>query len=130
MTTLEARKKIEQEFISKYYEFLEDMKNTKVDDMEFGRKYGFFFKDQTRIEKYRKDNQTTLMYFQREVFCGRWSQKWNAEGIDNRTLWELKEEGFLSYKYYSNWNARSLGCQEFYYINQKTAKEIYKVYKR
>ena len=129
MTIEEARKKIEQEFIDRYYEFLEDMKNTKEEDKEFGRKYGFYFVDAERIKKYRKDNQTTLMYFQREVFCGRWSQKWNAEGIDNRTLWALKESGFLSYKYYCNRNARATGCQEFYYINQATAKEIYKAYK-
>lgn len=130
MTTAESRKKIEQEFMNKYYEFLDDMKSTKPDDHEFGKKYGFFFVDPARIEKYRKDNQTTLMYFQREVFSGRWLPMWEKEGYERKIIWQLYEEGFLSYKYYSNSYARATGRQDFLYISQKTAKEIYKTYKR
>ena len=130
MTIEEARKKIEQEFIDRYYQFLEDMRATKPDDREFGKKYGFFFVDPERVKKFSKDNQATLLYFQTNVFNGRWAQKWNAEGIDNSTLWSLKQSGFLSYSYYSNWNARATGRQEFYYISQATAKEIYKANKR
>lgn len=124
MTTTEARAKISEEFMSRYFEWLKDYE--EMADMDYGRKYGW----QRNPEIEAKDNMKSLIRFQKYMFSGRWLQEWEKAGYDRKTIWDLNREGFLSYQMYSNWNARASGRTDFYYISQKTAKEIYKGSKR
>lgn len=124
MTTAEARAKISEEFMSKFYEWLKDYEEMPYRD--YGWKYGW----QKNPEVEAKDNIKSLVRFQKYIFSGRWEPEWVRAGYDRNTIWELHREGFLSYQMYSNWNARATGKTDFYYISQKTAKEIYKASKQ
>lgn len=123
MTTAEAKAKIGDEFIRRFYEWLDDYDN--MPDREYGRKYGWL----KNPEVESKDNIKSLIRFQKYIFSGRWLPEWEREGYERNTIWDLNREGFLSYQEYSNWNARATGRTDFYYISQKTAKEIYKASK-
>lgn len=120
MTTAEAKSRIKEEFIARYYTWLEDEKN--LTDEEFGRKYGWGRGESSP----HKDNQKTVGIFQKYFFSGRWIQAWEKAGYEKRTIWQLHDEGFLSYDYHYSSQAKALGKTEFFYISQKTAKEIYK----
>lgn len=123
MTATEAREKISKEFIDSYYEFLEDL-NT-LDVQAFGRKYGIGYSDKTP----KTDCVRAVMNFQKYVFAGRYINAWEKVGYDKQIIWELHRDGFLSHDYNTSWEARQLGRQDFYYLSQKTAKEVYKKYK-
>lgn len=124
MTTTEARAQISEEFMSMFHGWLQDY--AEMPDLDYGRKYGW----QKNPEVEAKDNIKSLVRFQKYIFAGRWLPEWEKKGYDRKTIWDLNRDGFLSYQMYSNWNARASGKTDFYYISQKTAKEIYKESKR
>lgn len=124
MTTNEAKMKIAKEFITKYIEWLNDYNNPEMSDKDFGWKYGW-----RRSASEMKDTQKSMLLFQSHVFSGRYIWAWKEVGIDKETVYELRRIGFLSYDYYTSYEARMLGKTDFYYINQNKAKEIYKAYK-
>ena len=123
-----AKEKIAAEFMSRYNEFRADVAKYG-ETVEFGRKYGIFFQDKETAEKYGKDTQKNLCYFQQRIFTGRWLPEWERAGYDRQVIWQLAVDGFLSYQEYSNWMARHTGKTQFYYISQRIAKEIYKAAK-
>lgn len=121
MTVNEAKLKIATEFIGKYVEWLNDYNNKDMTDKEYGRKYGW-----GRSLEQMKDTQKSLIWFQSHIFSGRYNYEWKEIGID---YFELYRIGFLSYDNLWGSKARMLGKTDWYYINQKKAKEIYKAYK-
>lgn len=122
-----AKEAIASEFINSYYDFLGEVRNGYSQTMEFGKKYGFTLTDEG-VETHSKDSLKNLAWYQSRVFSGRWLQDWEAVGYNRFLIWELARQGFLSEKEYSNWNARATGRTSFFFISQKTAKEIYKFY--
>ena len=128
MTIEESRNKIEQEFINRYYEFLKDVNEKEENNRDFGWKYGWVLTDSMK-KKFSKDTQANMIWFHGHIFSGRWLPQWEKAGYDRKILSELHRIGFLSYKYYSNWNARATGKENLYFISQATAKEIYKFHK-
>ena len=126
MTAEEAKRKIADEFMGAYHEFLADIAD--AESIEFGKKYGFTMTSEG-IKNHSKDTLKNLMWFQQRVFTGRYLPAWEKVGYDRKVIWQLNKEGWLAYQYYSNWNARATGRTDFYYIPQKTAREIYKASK-
>lgn len=122
MAVREARVRIAQEFMDKFYEWLDDL--DKMPDYEYGRKYGW-----QKSQKAIKDNLKGVTTFQKYIFSGRWLPQWERAGYDKSDIWELSREKFLSNVEYSNWEARQTGRTSFYFISQARAKEIYKAYK-
>ena len=115
MTTDEARTKISEQFISGYYEWLDDIK--KLSDHDYGWKYGWG-KPQTEI----KDNQTAIIKYQKFMNC-LWgtSKTWESRGYERQLVWSLVREKFLSEQLKKR--------ETYYYISQNTAKQIYKAHK-
>ena len=127
MTLEEAKKKISEEFMQRYYQFINDL--TEMENLDFGRKYGFWIPDEFK-DKHLKDNQSNIIYFQKNVFSGRWLPIWEKEGFNwSEHLLPMIREGFLSQQQYSNYMARATGKTCFIFISQKTAKDIYKQFK-
>jgi len=120
MTTAEAREKIKQEFIEGYREWLKD--EAEMPEDEYGRKYGYLKSTDIKHEDTFESFKVYLDYF----FGGRWLPGWVRQGYPKEVIWELKNEGFLSYKEYSNWNARARGKTDWFFINRKVARAIYK----
>lgn len=120
MTTTEAKAKICEEFLTRFYEWLDDY--AEMPDKEYGRKYGW----QKNPEIEATDNIKSLVRFQKYIFQGRYTPEWEKAGYPREIIWQLSRDGFLSNQEYSNWNARATGRTSFYYISQKTAKQIYK----
>ena len=127
----EAKAMIEKEFIDRFYEFIQDVKtmDTLTAGAEFSKKYGLFGRDESFKINHSKDTQKNLLWFQANIFSGRWETNWKKAGYDPRTIWLLHRDGFLSLQEYSNGMARATGRTSFYYISQATAKQIYKQYK-
>ena len=125
MTIEETRVKIEQEFMNRFYEFINDVNEKEINDRDFGWKYGYVLTESMK-KKFSKGTQSNLMWFQSHIFSGKYLQQWKADGINPI---ELHRIGFLSYDYCSSHKARMLGKTDFYYISQATAKEIYKAHK-
>ena len=119
MTIEEAKTKIGQELVSGFREWLTDHDN--LTENEFGRKYGWGKGTVKHTESYK-----SLKVYMEYCFTGRYLPGWVSAGYDKETIYELHREGFLSYQNYSNWKARQTGRTEWYYIPQRTAKEIYK----
>ena len=119
MTVKEAKEMIKAEFIKRFYEWLDDEKN--LDPKDYGWKYGW-----QKSEVLHKDNLKSVLTFQKYMFSGRWLPEWVKEGYDHKTIWALHHEGFLSLTEHNNWMARQTGKTDFYFISQKTAREIYK----
>jgi len=122
MTTTEAKEKIAKELIDSFLEWLRDY--DEMPDFEFGRKYGW-----GKGTSKPKWNFEGLKKFMDLVFGGRWLPYWVKEGYPREVIIELRREGWLSYQEYSNWNARATGRTDWYYIPQRTAREIWKQYK-
>ena len=124
MEIKEAKLKIATEFINKYCEWLNDYNNPEMSDSQYGWKYGWL-----RSAETVKDTQKSLLWFQSHVFCGKYIQQWQKDGIDLQMLVALNRSGFLSYDFCSSSHARVMGKTDFYYISQNKAKGIYKAYK-
>ena len=114
MTTAEAKQKIKEEFVRRYYEWLKD--EIELSDNDYGRKYGWY----KSANGPHKDTLKSVNVFQKYIFSGATQERWEAMGIDRKAIWALRSEGWLS-------------CQEghyrratFYYLSQQRAKEIYK----
>ena len=123
MTTNESKEMICKEFMDKYREWLSDYAD--LNDHDYGWKYGW----QKNPNIQHKDNLKAVTYFQKYIFSGRWLPDWVKVGYDKSAIWELHNEGFLSYSYWSNWQARATGHTDFYYLSQKSAREIWKANK-
>ena len=123
MTTDEARVKISEEFMNRFYQWIADY--AEMPDKDYGWKYGFLKNPNIEAE----DSINSLIRFQKYIFNGRWLPDWDRIGYDKHVIWELNREGFLSHQMYSNWTARHSGQTDFFYISQKTAKEIYRASK-
>ena len=121
MTSAEAKARIKEEFMTIYYEWLND--RNELSEKDYGMKYGWQKSDKLMN---LKDNLTAVTFFQKYIFTGRWLPAWEKMGYERKAIWELNREGFLSYQMYSNWTARHTGRTDFFFISQKTAKEIYK----
>lgn len=126
MTRDEAKKAIAKEFIDKFQEWLADYNNAELAGGDYGRKYGY---DRSAQTQEMKDTQTNLLWFQSNIYSGKFIGGWERTGYSRAVIYELHQIGFLSYQYYSNWQARQTGRSDYYYINQSKAKEIYKAYK-
>lgn len=122
MTTEEAKAKISTEMIEGFHEWLND--ENELDDMTYGKKYGWC-KSQVK----HTDDLKSFMTFREYFFTGRYIQYWEKAGYTKQSIYALHEEKWLSYKFYSNWNARATGRQDWYFIPVRTAKEIYKAWK-
>lgn len=120
MTTAEAKEMIKKEFMESYREWLKDER--EMPDGEYGRKYGW---GKSPVGPH-KDCFDSVKVFMEYVFAGRYLPGWVRQGYDKETIWALYREGFLSYKNYSNWNARMRGQEDWFFITQKTARMIYK----
>ena len=126
MTFDEAKKNIAKEFISKYLEWIADYNNTELTVSDYGRKYGYSRSEETKTQN---DTQAILVWFQANIYSGKYIGGWERAGYEKSMIYNLHQMGFLSYQYYSNYQARQTGRSDFYYINQAKAKEIYKAYK-
>lgn len=122
MTAAEAKQKIKEEFIRRFYEWLDDEKN--LSEKEFGWKYGWIMKGVQH-----KDNLTGVVAFQKYGWAGRYLPAWEKEGYPKNVIWQLVREGFLSEDYSCSSRAIREGKTNFDYISQKTAKEILKEWK-
>ena len=122
----EAKRKISEEFMDHFYTFIEDAKAFGT-TYDFGRKYGIYFRNEEMVAKRTKANLTNIVWFQSNIFSmRRYTADWEKAGYDKNVIWKLVDLGFLSETigYNSNYH------KTFYFIPQKTAKEIFKQYKR
>ena len=122
MTTIEAKQMIGKELIDSFEEWRKDY--DEMEDTAFGKKYGW-----GKGENKPKDTFESLKHFMDLIFGGRWLPLWVKAGYPRDVIIELAREKWLSYQEYSNWNARHTGRTEWYYISQRTAREIWKAYK-
>ena len=131
MDTKEARVAIATEFMNGFYEFLADVKaynNGGFDPHDFGMKYGYRLTENGRKE-HSKDTQKNMLWYHSHIFSGRHTNGWVKAGYTAEVIWKLWHEGFLSHDDCWSYKARIAGKTDFYYINQNTAKQIYKAHK-
>ena len=121
----EAKKVISDDFLNRYYSWLEDYNNKELSDRDYGHKYGWG----RGSEEQKKDLQKNLLWFQSHVYSGRYINGWPELGIDRNMVYQLHREGFFSYDYCTSYKARCLGKTDFYYLNQAKVKEIWKANK-
>lgn len=111
----ETKAKVSEEFVRRFYEWLKD--EAEMSDSDYGRKYGY-----SKPKEPHKDNVKAVMVFQKYMFCAcRNLCEWEDKGYNGDAIYELRKQGFLS-EQLSKWKT-------YYYISQKTAKQIYKEYK-
>lgn len=122
MTAQEARKDICKEFISGYLEWLTDEK--EMNDSDYSVKYGW-----GKAPEAHKECFASVKVYMEYFFCGRYLPGWEKAGYTREAIYALNHEGFLSYKFYGNWDARMRGKTEWYYISQRVARNIYNEYK-
>lgn len=60
---------------------------------------------------------------------GAWDYQLKKAGITPEQISEARAAGLLSYKYYCSWMARATGNKNFYWLNRRGLKELYKQYK-
>ena len=105
--------------MERFYEWLKD--EAEMPEKEYGRKYGY-----GKSEIPHKDNLKGLTVFTKYFGFAGYGKDLKKAGYEMNEIWQLKQEGFLSYTFYSNYTARSLKEQDWYYISQRVAREIYK----
>ena len=121
MTIAETKMRIAKEFIAEYYEWLKDL--NEMPDSEFFKKYW------SRPVEKMKDNQKSLIYFQKN-FGEKRLETYEHKGYTVEELNELARDGFLTHEYYWGRKARSMGYDGVWYkIPQRVAKQIYKEFK-
>lgn len=120
----EAKEKISKIFMDKFYEFIDDVKNTRGDEKDFAWKYGFTIRPEF-VEKWTKNTMTNATKFASQVFDGGTIDFWTNNGFEKEMIWELVKEGFLSE--FTGWRSNS---KTFYFLSQDTIKKIFKMYKR
>lgn len=114
-----ARQTITTTFLHRFDQWLKDEQD--MPDREYAKKYGIY----KSTEKHR-DNLKAVGYFQKNIWSGHWLQTWESQGLEKDALYDLLNEGFISRTLYSNYMARTSGREEFFYLNQKKAKQIWK----
>lgn len=119
----DGKNKVAKIFIDKFYEFIEDLKNTNGTGYEFSRKYGATFHPES-VEKHTKNTLTNATWFSSQFFNGGNIDFWTKNGFEKELIWELVKEGFLSE--FTSWRS---GSKTFYYIKQDTVKDIFRNYK-
>ena len=122
MTTMEAKEMISLELMDSFREWLRDW--DEMSDYDFMRKYTY-----GKGQNKPRCNFEGLKHFMDYEFGGRWLPGWIKEGYPREVIWDLHREAWLSYQQYSNWNARHTGRTDWYYIPQRTAREIWKKWK-
>ena len=120
----EAKKRISELFIDKFYEFIDDLKTTNGTGNEFGRKYGIQLR-QEFVEKRSKANLSNVSWFTSNIFNGGTIDFWTRNGFEKEMIWTLVRDGFLAED--TPWKS---GSKTFYFIRQETAKDIFRTYKR
>ena len=119
----EAKKRISELFIDKFYEFLNDLKTTNGTGNEFGRKYGIQFRPEF-VEKRSKANLSNVAWFTSNIFNGGTIDFWTRNGFEKEMIWALVRDGFLAED--TPWKS---GSKTFYFIRQETAKDIFREYR-
>lgn len=122
MTTIEAKEKISRELMDSFNEWLKDW--DEMTDYDFMRKYTY-----GKGKEKPKYNFEALKVFMDYEFGGRYLPGWVKEGYPREVIIQLRNEKWLSYQEYSNWHARATGRTDWFFISQRTAKEIWKQYK-
>ena len=119
----EAKRMIEEEFMKRFDQWKYDNEYLPYSDL--GRKYGY-----TRPLRYNQMTDLEKMnIFRTYIFAGHYLKDWQRLGIDKYDIWELKNDGFLSYQYYSDWTSRQTGRSDFYYLSKREATKIFKKYR-
>lgn len=70
----ETKKKITDEFIRRFYEFIEDVEkyiNGDLAQKDFGWKYGWTFNSIETDKKHTKETLSNIAFFQKNVYCGK-----------------------------------------------------------
>lgn len=120
----EAKKRISELFIDRFYEFISDLKTTNGTGNEFGRKYGIQLRPEF-VEKRSEANLSNVTWFTSNIFNGGNIDFWTGNGFEKEMIWALVTNGFLAED--SPWKS---GSKTFYFLRQETAKEIFRKYKR
>lgn len=116
MTASEAKQRIKEEFMQKYYEWLNDYVN--LSNHDYGWKYGW-----QKNGKQYKDNQSSVIVFVKYMFSAfRTDDEWEKAGYEREVIHQLNREGFLS--------DTTRRWVRYRYISQATAKQIYKEMKQ
>lgn len=118
----ETRDRISAEYMAHYYEWLHD--EAEMSDSDYGRKYGW-----GKGEIRHTDCLASLKVYNRYWGWGAYLPRLKRQGFDSHELWELRKEGFLSYKAYSSWRACQLHETDWFFISERTAVQIYKARK-
>lgn len=128
----ETKERIIKEFIDGFYKFISDVNQCisgEMTEYDFGKKYGFTFRDMEIAKKHTKETLSNVAFFQKNVSSGKYTKGWKDSGYDINVIWKLKDIGFLSYDYNYSSRAKVEGRTDFFYISQETAKKIFKEYK-
>jgi hypothetical protein len=120
----EFKEKVSELFMDKFYEFIDDVKETRGDGKDFAWKYGFTIRPKF-IEKWTKNTMTNANKFASQVFNGGTIDFWMNNGLEKEMIWKLVSEGFLSES--TAWKS---GSKTFYFLKQDIIKEIFKQYRR
>lgn len=115
MTADEAKAIIKKEVIDRYEQWMTD--RFALNDYEYGRKYGWQ-KSETLMSL--KDSIKAVTLFQKYIFSGKTIEGWKRSGVEDKAVWALCRDGFLSVK---DGNHRR---PTYYYITQDRAKEIWR----
>lgn len=109
---------------SKYIEYHNDVEN--LSDRDFGKKWGYGKPSSDFLS-----NKGKYSYFANwcnHFVVGNYDYMWKKLGLYD-DIKRNQQSGYVSYQYYSNWQARQLGQQNYYWVNKKGQKIIYKLYK-
>lgn len=121
MTKEEARAALQKDFMSRYTQWLEDYNNTGMDEKEYGHKYGW---SRSPVIPVMKDSIKAVVSFQKYMEHPRTADQISRDtGVNRENVWALRRDGWLSAED-SNRNRAT-----YYWVNQKTAKEIWKAAK-
>lgn len=118
MTKEEARAALQNDFMSRYTQWLEDYNNTGMSDKEYGHKYGWSRSPRIPV---MKDGIKAVVDFQKYMEHARTADQISRDtGVNRENVWALRHDGWLSAGD-SNRNRAT-----YYWVNQKTAKEIWR----
>lgn len=117
MTKEEARAALQNDFMSRYTQWLEDYNNTGMSENEYGHKYGW---SRSPVIPVMKDSIKAVVSFQKYMEHPRTADQISRDtGVNRENVWALRHDGWLS-------EGESRYRVTCYWVNQKTAKEIWK----
>ncbi len=120
----EAKEKVSKIFMDKFYEFIDDVENTRGNGKDFAWKYGFTIRPEF-VEKWTKNTMTNAAKFASQVFDGGTIDFWMNNGFEKEMIWKLVADGFLSQS--TRWKSNS---KTFYFLRKDTINKIFKAHKR